>query len=160
MERFGTRFTLATMLVLCMVLVPCVVSGSEKQVSSQGLLLADHQQSRLYGVGAVTVHVKEIYGTLKNHQIRPLEGALVRVQVLPFGPCLIPWDRGRTDSDGTFLICWQGFVPFPLGHETYSIVSKAGYHLFGSRSYKANPQFGFWFVNVDFTLAANGSPFL
>lgn len=125
-----------------------------------GLAGGAQSSNPLYGVGALTVHVNEIFGTIDNPQFRPLEGVLVKVKLLPFGSFCFPFCRGITNSDGWFCIAWQGWMPFPLWIDpTYTIVSKSGFHAYGSKPYKVNPQLGCWFIDVYFTMAADGSPF-
>jgi len=161
--NFVSVFLIFT-LVLYSLLVPSVTS----QVCSPSLIHnpsamseKDAQNSKpLYGCGALIVHVKEIFGTIDDPQFRPLADVLVKVKMQPFGSFFFPWCGGITDSDGDFVIAWQGWMPFPLWIDpTYTIVSKGGYHAYGSKPYKINPQLGTWFINIDFIMAANGSPF-
>jgi len=101
------------------------------------------------------VHVKEIYGTVDEPQYRPLANVTVRVRDSLFG---IFWEltwSGTTDETGSTPIIW-----IVNSIKYWVTILKDDYHTYKCSSSKLISALGDWKIDVNFTMAEDGSPFI
>ncbi|HWR26932.1 MAG TPA: carboxypeptidase-like regulatory domain-containing protein [Candidatus Thermoplasmatota archaeon] len=119
------------------------------------LIKQDSDAEELLQIPYMIVHVKEIYGTVDEPQYRPLANVTVRVRDSLFG---IFWEytwSGTTGESGSTPIIW-----ITNSIKYWVTILKDGYHTYGCSSSKIIFALDQWTIDVDFTMAEDGSPFI
>jgi hypothetical protein len=125
-------------------------SSSYKQLVSR-----EPNIKKILEIPYMIVHVKEIYGTVDEPQYRPLANVTVRVRDSLFG---IFWEytwSGTTGESGSTPIIW-----ITNSIKYWVTISKDGYHTYGCSSSKIIFALDQWTIDVNFTMAEDGSPFI
>jgi len=125
-------------------------SSSYKQLVSQ-----ESNIKKILEIPYMIVHVKEIYGTVDEPQYRPLANVTVMVRDSLFG---IFWEytwSGTTGESGSTPPIW-----IVNSIKYWVTISKDGYHTYKCSSSKKVSVLGDWKIDVNFTMAEDGSPFV
>jgi hypothetical protein len=144
---------LAVILLVISVSVPVFAySFHEPQKQS---IKQDSEPKKLLQIPYMVIHVREIYGTVDEPQYRPLANVSVSVKDSLFG---IFWEytwSGVTNGSGNTPIIWiSSFIKYRVS------ILKVGYHTYKCKSVKKVKVFGDWAIDVNFTMAEDGSPFI
>ena len=126
------------------------INESQKQTIKR-----DSEIKELLQIPYMIVHVKEIYGTVDEPQYRPLANVSVSVRDSLFG---IFWEytwSGITNESGSTPIIWiSSFIKYRVS------ILKDGFHTYRCKSVKKVKVLGDWAIDVNFTMAEDGSPFI
>jgi len=133
----------------------CTAMSDTTPSSYKQLVNQESKIQKISQIPYMVVHVEEIYGTVDEPEYRPLANVTVMVRNSLFG---IYWEytwTGTTGEDGNTPIIWiSSFIKYCVA------ISKDGYHTYKCKSSKIVSVLGDWAIDVNFTMAQDGSPFI